>query len=65
MRPILFDSRQGLEDQIMPQMPDAFVWEISNRYIQLYEKITGLEFVKHHDMDIESRIKKNLVEYLV
>lgn len=56
---------QGLEDQIMPEMPDAFVWEISNRYIQLYEKITGLEFVKHHDMDIESRIKNNLVEYLV
>ncbi|MBL0237392.1 MAG: phosphoribosylaminoimidazolesuccinocarboxamide synthase [Saprospiraceae bacterium] len=56
---------QGLEDQIMPEMPDAFVWEISNRYIQLYEKITGLEFVKHHDKDIESRIKKNLSAYLV
>jgi len=56
---------QGLEDQIMPEMPDAFVWEISNRYIQLYEKITGLEFVKHHDMDVASRIKKNLAEYLV
>ncbi len=54
---------QGLEDQFMPELPSEFVWEISNRYIQLYEKLTGQTFVKHDSLSIEERIKKNLADY--
>jgi phosphoribosylaminoimidazole-succinocarboxamide synthase len=37
---------QGLEGQIMPDMPDEFVDVITERYIELYEKVTGKSFVK-------------------
>ncbi len=37
---------QGLEGQIMPEMPDSFVDKITDRYIELYERITGESFVK-------------------
>jgi len=56
---------QGLENQIMPHFPDSFVWEISQRYIQLYEKITGSEFVNYANTNIMDRIKSNLQEYLI
>lgn len=35
---------QGLEGQEMPDLPDAFVKQVSQRYIELYEKITGKQF---------------------
>lgn len=54
---------QGHDDQLMPEMPSEFVWEISNRYIELYEKITGQVFVKHDSQSIDERIKKNLADY--
>lgn len=56
---------QGREGELMPEMPDAFVWEISRRYIELYEKITGNTFEKYENLNIEKRIKKNLGEFLV
>lgn len=37
---------QGKEGQLIPEMPEDFVNEVSERYIQLFEKITGLTFVK-------------------
>lgn len=55
---------QGLEDQLMPEMPDAFVWEISKRYIELFEKVTGKEFHQESNIEIKERIKKNLEMYL-
>ncbi|MEP7195650.1 MAG: phosphoribosylaminoimidazolesuccinocarboxamide synthase [Saprospiraceae bacterium] len=54
---------QGLEGQLMPEMPDSFVWEISDRYIELFEKITGVVFVKDSNPNVEERIRKNLVNY--
>ncbi|HNR07602.1 MAG TPA: phosphoribosylaminoimidazolesuccinocarboxamide synthase [Saprospiraceae bacterium] len=39
----------GKAGQVMPDMPDAFVWEISDRYIELYEKVTGKAFQKDPD----------------
>lgn len=36
----------GKTGQVMPDMPDDFVWEISDRYIELYEKVTGKAFQK-------------------
>ena len=55
---------QGLEGQKMPDMPDEFVWEISDRYIQLYELITGHTFIKAEVEDIKGRIEKNINNYL-
>lgn len=54
---------QGLEGQQMPDMPDEFVWEISERYIQLYEMITGATFVKADVSQIQTRIEQNVANY--
>ena len=54
---------QGLENQVMPSMPDDFVHEISARYISLYERLTGLEFIPGDDIsdiEMESTIKDAL-----
>jgi phosphoribosylaminoimidazole-succinocarboxamide synthase len=55
---------QGLEGQTMPFMPDEFVQTITDRYIELYERITGKEFVKSDTSDIQARIQKNVDAYL-
>jgi phosphoribosylaminoimidazole-succinocarboxamide synthase len=55
---------QGLEGQTMPVMPDEFVEVVSNRYIELYEKITGASFQRADINDIPSRIEQNLEQYL-
>ena len=55
---------QGKEGQLMPEMPDAFVWLVSDRYIELYEHITGQTFQKADNANIESRIKKNVEEWI-
>lgn len=51
---------QGKEGQIIPTMPEDFVLEISNRYIELYELITGLEFEKADVKEISERVNKNV-----
>ena len=55
---------QGLEGQSLPDMSDEFIDTISDRYIELYEHITGEEFVKGDYANIDSRINKNVVNYL-
>lgn len=55
---------QGKEGQQVPEMTDEIVESISNRYIELYENITGEKFVKEESEDIASRIEKNVSEYL-
>jgi phosphoribosylaminoimidazole-succinocarboxamide synthase len=55
---------QGLEGQTMPFMPDEFVQTITDRYIELYERITGKEFVKSDTSDIQARIQINVDAYL-
>lgn len=55
---------QGLEGQMMPEMPEAFVDEVSNRYIELYEKITGEPFQKDESGAVLDRIEKNVLNYL-
>lgn len=51
---------QGKEGQVMPEMPDAFVQEITDRYVELYEKVTGKGFFRDTSADIEARIEKNI-----
>lgn len=55
---------QGLDGQQMPNMPDDFVQTISERYIELYERITGQTFQKAATSDIVARIEQNVNAYL-
>ena len=55
---------QGLEGQQIPEMSDAKVIEISNRYIELYEQITGEKFVKAATENVLDRIEKNVLQFL-
>ena len=55
---------QGLEGQSVPSMSDFYIQSISERYIELYENITGSSFVPAELSNIESRIEKNIREYL-
>ena len=55
---------QGKEGQQVPEMTDEIVTSISERYIELYEHITGGKFVKEDTSNIAERIEKNVTEYL-
>lgn len=55
---------QGLDGQIIPEMPDTFVNEISERYIKLFEIITGQKFDKVATDNIEKRIETNVANWL-
>ena len=54
----------GKEGQQVPEMTDEIVTSISERYIELYEHITGEKFVREAAEDIAARIEKNVTEYL-
>jgi len=56
---------QGLEGQVMPDMPDSFVDTITERYIELYEKITGNTFEKGDTSNINKRIETNVAVFLM
>jgi phosphoribosylaminoimidazole-succinocarboxamide synthase len=55
---------QGKENQTVPLMTDEYIEGVSERYIELYEKITGERFVKANVTNIQSRINKNIEDYL-
>ena len=55
---------QGLEGQTLPEMTDAYIESVSERYIELYENITGETFLKSDISDIQNRIEKNVIDYL-
>jgi len=55
---------QGLEGQQIPEMSEAKISEISNRYIELYEQITGEVFVKATTDNVMHRIEKNVNSFL-
>ncbi len=55
---------QGQDDQQIPEMSEAKVIEISNRYIELFEQITGEEFVKASTENVLNRIEKNVLDFL-
>jgi len=54
---------QGKEGQKMPVMPDDFLNKVTNRYVELYEKITGNKFVPADTTDIQNRIEGNILNY--
>ena len=55
---------QGLEGQTVPEMSDDYIATVSERYIELYENITGETFVKADVSDIQIRIETNVLKYL-
>lgn len=55
---------QGKDNQQIPEMSDAKIIEISNRYIELYEQITGETFVKASTENVLERIEKNVIAFL-
>lgn len=54
----------GKEGQQVPEMTDEYCKTVSQRYIELYEDITGKKFVPCADEDLAARIEKNVSEYL-
>ena len=61
---LIANDFQGLEGQVVPVMTDEKINEISERYIELYENITGEKFIKSDLSNIETRIEKNILKYL-
>ncbi|MDR0810842.1 MAG: phosphoribosylaminoimidazolesuccinocarboxamide synthase, partial [Paludibacter sp.] len=55
---------QGKTEQSVPEMTDEIVEGISNRYIELYENITGAKFVKENNQNLLQRIERNIEKYL-
>tara|TARA_B110000902_G_scaffold82431_1_gene97827 strand:+ start:10630 stop:11580 length:951 start_codon:yes stop_codon:yes gene_type:complete len=55
---------QGKEGQQIPEMSEEKVIEISNRYIELYEQITGENFIKAPTQNILNRIEENVLKFL-
>ncbi|MDX2135997.1 MAG: phosphoribosylaminoimidazolesuccinocarboxamide synthase [Saprospiraceae bacterium] len=61
---LMANGFQGLAGQTMPDMPDSFVQDISNRYIELYERVTGMTFVAPDTSDITQRIEQRVMAAL-
>nr|WP_321228028.1 phosphoribosylaminoimidazolesuccinocarboxamide synthase [uncultured Psychroserpens sp.] len=61
---LIANDFQGLEGQKVPEMSDEYIKTVSDRYIELYEKIMGEAFVKADVSDIQNRIEKNVLSYL-
>lgn len=57
---LMENNFQGLEGQALPNIPDEFVNLVSERYIELYESITGDKFKKTDSKDILNRIEANI-----
>lgn len=55
---------QGKDGQVVPEMTPEIVNSISERYIELYEQITGDKFVKNEQDDILSRVEQNVLKSL-
>ena len=61
---LIANNFQGLEGQTVPEMSDAYIETVSERYIELYENITGEAFVKGDVSNIQKRIETNVLAYL-
>jgi phosphoribosylaminoimidazole-succinocarboxamide synthase len=61
---LIANNFQGLKGQVVPEMSDAYIESVSERYIELYESITGKDFEKADVSNIDERIKLNVSEYL-
>ncbi|MCX6275195.1 MAG: phosphoribosylaminoimidazolesuccinocarboxamide synthase [Bacteroidetes bacterium] len=62
---LIENNFQGKEGQTVPPMSDEWITQISERYIELYEKLIGEKFVRADVTDVNSRIEKNVKEVLL
>ena len=61
---LMANGFQGQTGQKVPDMTPEVVSGITDRYIELYEHITGVPFVKAEDADLAARIEKNILTFL-
>ena len=61
---LIENNFQGLEGQQVPEMSDTWVQGISERYIELYETLTGEKFTRSDTSTIQSRVEKNILKGL-
>lgn len=65
VRKWLIDNNfQGKDGQVIPEMNDEKVSSISERYIELFEKITGNKFVKSENLNTYNRVEENILKAL-
>ena len=60
---LIKNNFQGKQGQIVPKMSDKYIKSVSERYMELYEKITGLKFIKSDISEINERILNNVEHY--
>jgi len=60
---LMKNNFQGLEGQLLPEMSDEIVRQVSDRYIELYEKLTGETFIKTDTSMILDRIQSNVEQF--
>ena len=61
---LIANNFRGKEGQTIPTMTDEWVLQISDRYIELYEKLTGESFERKDDQDILNSIEKSVLDFL-
>ncbi len=61
---LMANGFQGKDGQKVPEMTDSIVNQITERYIELYENITGDKFVKSEGTDVLKRIEQNILNFL-
>lgn len=61
---LMANGFMGKEGQVVPEMTESWVNEISGRYIELYENITGEKFIRNKTSDIHQRIESNIIAFL-
>lgn len=61
---LMANGFMGKEGQTIPEMTDSWVMEISERYIELFENITGTSFIRDETADIHQRIESNITAFL-
>ena len=61
---LISNGFQGLEGQTVPEMTDDYINQVSERYIELYQNITGETFIKADLANIKQRIEDNILNYL-
>jgi phosphoribosylaminoimidazole-succinocarboxamide synthase len=62
---LIENNFQGKEGQNIPEMTDEKVEEISNRYIELYENVSGEKFIAQSNEDVIGRIENNIKNYFI
>lgn len=61
---LIENNFQGQEGQKVPEMTEDFIHSVSERYIELFENITGDKFIKADNEDVATRIEKNITNYI-